>query len=66
MEKNFGECTNEALFGMDVCDLSGDLFKIVASDFYLFVAEEIICFQNNKIIENSRALNLLNYEIGIH
>lgn len=64
--KKFGECTPEALYGLDVCDLEGDLFKVVVSDFYLFIADEVIRFKHDKILESSRALNLTNYFIGIH
>lgn len=62
----FGECTPEALYGMDVCDLGIDLFKVVFSDFYLFIADEVIRFGKDIILKNSKALNLMNYYIGIH
>lgn len=62
----FGECTPEALYGMGVCDLETDLFRVVVSDFYLFIADEVLRFEKDMILKNSKALNLLNYFIGIH
>lgn len=64
--KKFGECTPQALYGFDVCDLDNDSFKVVVSDFYLFIADEVIRFNHDKIMESEKALNLLNYYIGIH
>ncbi|MBD5511778.1 MAG: toll/interleukin-1 receptor domain-containing protein [Lachnospiraceae bacterium] len=64
--KKFGECTSEALYGFDVCDLDNDSFEVVVSDFYLFIADEVIRFNHDKIMESKKALNLLNYYIGIH
>lgn len=61
----FGDVTNYHIGGYAV-DLGGQLLEEVAVYYYLFLAEEILKFNMNKITENKKVMNLLNYQVGLH
>ncbi|MCD8354845.1 MAG: toll/interleukin-1 receptor domain-containing protein [Clostridiales bacterium] len=65
LKKKFGEISNRS-FGGTAVDLGEELLKEVAIHYYFFLAEEVIDHNNETIVENKDAMNLLNYQFRLH
>lgn len=59
LEKRIGEIPNSK-------DQVGKIIKEIAVYFYILLAEEMLVFNNAKLINNKRVSDLLNYRIGPH
>lgn len=66
IDEIFGGHSTYDLFGVYMIDLNQEVRREVAVAFYIFLAEEIINFKNEQIIENRKVLNLLEYSVGVH
>lgn len=66
IDEIFGGHSTYDLFGAYMIDLDQEVRREVAVAFYIFLAEEIINFKNEQIIENRKVLNLLEYSVGVH
>lgn len=64
--ENFGDCSMYAFMGTDVCDLNKEIFSEAVTGFYIFLAQEVIQYNNIDLINNKKILNLLNYKVGMH
>lgn len=64
--ENFGDCTMYALIGADVCGLNKELLSEAVTGFYIFLADEVIKYNNIDLTNNKKILNLLSYKVGMH
>lgn len=53
-------------WGTYVIDLGSQVIKEIAINFYLFLAEEVIDFNNIELSDNKKVINLLEYKVGRH
>ncbi|MCD8050509.1 MAG: toll/interleukin-1 receptor domain-containing protein [Clostridiales bacterium] len=65
LEQELGEITNLS-FGWYTDVLGNELLAEAAIYYYFFLAEEVIEYKNEKILENKDAMNLLNYQFRLH
>ena len=66
LDELFGGHSVYDIFGADLIDFDKKTRRKIAVAFYMFLAEEVICFKNENIIENKKVLNLLEYTVGVH
>lgn len=66
LDELFGGHSVYDIFGADLIDFDKKTRREIAVAFYMFLAEEVICFKNENIIENKKVLNLLEYRVGVH
>ena len=66
LDELFGGHLVYDIFGADLLDFDKKTRREIAVAFYMFLAEEVICFKNENIIENKKVLNLLKYRVGVH
>ena len=66
LDELFGGHLVYDIFGADLLDFDKKTRREIAVAFYMFLAEEVICFKNENIIENKKVLNLLEYTVGVH
>lgn len=53
-------------WGTYVIDWGSQVIKEIAINFYLFLAEEVIDFNNIELSDNKKVINLLEYKVGRH
>ncbi|MBE5925879.1 MAG: toll/interleukin-1 receptor domain-containing protein [Lachnospiraceae bacterium] len=64
--EKFAGGVNYGIINKYVIDLELDMIRDIAVDFFVFLAEEIVRYGNIKIVDNKKAMNLLEYRIGLH